>query len=142
VMIMRALGPLAFPAHANDVHEFVTGLRELSDLLNPTSHHREGAPIPAQAPSEAAALIFQLLGKAKTFLGDLPWHLDATFSYGEQPKVLSGEAWSHGSPTPRLLRVIVWTGRSPGAHVTLWDRTRSNPIVTDPVFIVRPRPRE
>ncbi|MFN4806602.1 MAG: hypothetical protein ACK46A_14600 [Akkermansiaceae bacterium] len=58
-----------------------------------------------------------------------------------QPKVLSGEAWSHGSPTPRLLRVIVWTGASPGTNVTFWNKERRNPVVPDPVFITRPRKR-
>lgn len=94
-----------------------------------------------RALDEAPALIRQLLAKAEAFLGELPWHLDASFVYGDQPKVLSGEAWSHGSPAPRLLRVIVWTGTSPGTHVTLWNKTRRNPIVTAPVFIVRPRRR-
>lgn len=139
VMLLTALGPLAFPARTNEVNEFATGLRELSELLNRTSHHREGEPVLSEAPGEAPALIRQLLGKAEAFLGELPWHLDASFVYGEQPKVLSGEAWSHGSPAPRLLRVIVWTGTSPGAHVTFWNRNRRNPIVTDPVFIMRRR---
>jgi len=141
VMILPALGPLAFSARTNEVNEFATALRELSEMLNQASHHREGEPASSATLGGAPALIRQLLGKAEAFLGELPWHLDASFVYGEQPKVLSGEAWSHGSPAPRLLRVIVWTGTSPGAHVTLWSRTRRNPIVTDPVFIVRPRRR-
>jgi hypothetical protein len=139
VMILTALGPLAFPAKATEVNEFATDLHNLSEMLNRASHHREGEPVSSKVPSEAPAMISQLLSKAEAFLGELPWHLDASFVYGEQPKVLSGEAWSHGSPTPRLLRVIVWTGTSPGSHVTLWNRTRRNPIVTDPVFITRPR---
>lgn len=142
VMILPALGPLAFPERSNEVNEFAAGLRKLNDVLNPTSHHCEGKPVSSEAPIEAAALIRQLLGKAEAFLGDLPWHLQASFVYGEQPKVLSGEAWSHGSPTPRLLRVIVWTGTSPGSHVTFWNKERRNPVVPDPVFIVRPGRRQ
>lgn len=142
VMILPALGPLAFPERSNEVNEFAAGLRKLAELLNRTSHHREGEPVLSEAPSETAVLIRTLLGKAEAFLGDLPWHLEATFVYGEQPKVLSGEAWSHGSPTPRLLRVIVWTGTSPGSHVTFWNKERRNPVVPDPVFIVRPRRRQ
>lgn len=141
VMILPALGPLAFPERANEVNEFATVLRELAGVLNRTSHHREGEPVSSEAPSEAPELIRQLLGSAEAFLGDFPWHLEASFVYGEQPKVLSGEAWSHGSPTPRLLRVIVWTGASPGTHVTFWNKERRNPVVPDPVFIVRPSKR-
>lgn len=139
VMILPALGRLAFPARATEVNEFVTSLGELARLLNRAAHHQEGEPETLGELGEAPALIRQLLGKAEAFLGELPWHLDASFVYGKQPKVLSGEAWSHGSPTPRLLRVIVWTGASPGTHVTFWNRERRNPVVPDPVFIVRPR---
>jgi hypothetical protein len=138
VMILAALGPLAFPMMANEIHEFCTVLRKLSDTLNRASHHREGEQ-PSGAALEAPTLILQLLSKAEAFVGELSWHLDVGFVYGDQPKVLSGEAWSHGSPTPRLLRVIVWSGKYPGARATLWNKTRQNPIVTDPVFIVRPR---
>jgi hypothetical protein len=138
-MILPALGPLAFPTRANELDKFSAALHELSKTLNISSHHREGEPPSSAALGEAPALILQLLGRAEALLGELPWHLDASFIYGEQPKVLSGEAWSHGSPTRRLLRVIVWTGKYPGAHVTLWNKTRGNPIVTDPVFIMRPR---
>ena len=141
VMILSALGPLAFPARANEVNEFATALGKLSKTLNTFSHDREAEPPSSTALGDAPALIRQILEKAEAFLGELPWHLDASFVYGEQPKVLSGEAWSHGSPAPRLLRVIVWTGENPGARVTLWNKTRRNPIVTDPVFIVRPRRR-
>jgi len=139
VIFLSAFGPLAFPSKANTVGEFADTLKRLSELLNQSSHHREGELLPPPALDGAAAMIHTLLGKAETILGELPWHLSASFVYGEQPKVLSGEAWSHASPAPRLLRVILWTGTSPGTHVTLWNKTRRNPIVTDPMFITRPR---
>ncbi|MBX3733962.1 MAG: hypothetical protein KF791_15405 [Verrucomicrobiae bacterium] len=137
-MILAAFGPLAFPSQSNTIGEFASNLRQLSELLNRSSHHREGDQVPVDALDGAATMIHQLLGQAGTILGELPWHLNASLVYGEQPKVLSGEAWSHGCHAPRLLRVILWTGTSPGTHVTLWNKTRRNPIVTDPVFITRP----
>lgn len=121
-MVLSALGPLAFPALINKVNEFASTLNRLAEKLNALSHDREGESIPSIG--DTAALICEILGRTEAFLGELPWHLDASFVYGEQPKVLSGEAWSHGCPTPRLLRVIVWTGEHPGSHVTLWNRTR------------------
>jgi len=141
-MILSALGPLAFSGQAEHVSEFVTDLGKLTDVLNAASHDREGEPVSSEWTSQAPALIGQLLGNAEALLGDLPWHMEASFVYGEQPKVLSGEAWSHGSPTPRLLRVIVWSGSSPGKHVTFWNKERRNPVVPDPVFIERPGKRK
>lgn len=140
VMLLPALGSLAFPAHQNVIKECAAGLRKLSETLNQASHHRGDEPAPAAGLDEAPALIQQVLTKAREFLGELPWHLHASFVYGEQPKVVSGEAWSHGSAAPRLLRVILWNGAAPGPHVLLWNKTRRNPIITDPVFIVRPHP--
>ena len=109
-------------------------------LLNKSSHHREGQPRSLTALDDAPASILQILAMGEAFLTEFPWHLDVSVVYGNQPKVLSGEAWSHGSPTTRLLRVIVWSGNDPGTRVTVWNRKRRNPILSDPVFIVRPRP--
>ena len=69
-MVLPALGPLAFPAKASEVKEFTVGLRELSELLNRTSHHREGETVSSGAPSDTPASIRQLLSKAEAFLGD------------------------------------------------------------------------
>ena len=138
-MLVSALGPLAFAGKEKQVSEFAAGLGKLTDVLNAASHDREGESVSSEWTIQAPALVRELLCKAEAFLGDLPWHMEASFVYGEQPKVLSGEAWSHGSPTPRLLRVIVWSGGSPGTHVTFWNKERRNPVVPDPVFIVRPK---
>jgi hypothetical protein len=125
----------------SEVQAFSSALSKLSGLLNPPSHHREGKAPSLENRDEAAALVQGILSNAQTFMGDLPWHMEANFVYGQQPKVLSGEAWSHGCPPPRLLRVIVWTGASPGIHVKFWNKERRNPVVPDPVFITRPGER-
>lgn len=141
-LILKELTPLAFSSQPSDVQAFTSALSQLSGLLNPPSHHREGKAPALENRGEAATLVQMILNNAQTFMGDLPWHMEASFVYGQQPKVLSGEAWSHGSPTPRLLRVIVWTGASPGSHVTFWNKERRNPVVPDPVFITRPRKQQ
>lgn len=139
VMLFSALAPLAFPERADAITDFAACLQRLSRLLNEASHHREGKPDSSTTLNETPQLVRQLLEKAEKFLGELPWHLEASLVYGEQPKVLSGEAWSHGSAAPRLLRVIDWAGAAPGKELTIWSKTCRNPIVTDPVFVVRPR---
>jgi hypothetical protein len=138
VILLPALGPLAFPERVTQVSELVTALRTLSDLLNRASHHHEAELSSSLETHEIPVLIHQLLDRAKECLGELPWHMDTSFVYGEQPKIISGEAWSHGSATPRLLRVILWTGSSSNRRVLLWNRTGRNPIITDPMLISRP----
>jgi hypothetical protein len=83
-------------------------------------------------------LVRMMLDSAIALIGELPWHLTASMVYSGQPSVLSGQAWSHGSESPRLIRVIDWTEATPGSRVKVWNRNRRNPIMTDAVFIERP----
>ena len=138
VMLLRALGPLAFPPLADAVNEFCTTLHQLSRHLNKQSHHQQLPSRDFAADPGTPSLILSVLDKVKSFLGELPWHMDVSSVFGDQPKVLVGQAWSHGSSTPRLLRVSVWSGIYPGTHVLVWNKKARNPIVTDPVFIERP----
>lgn len=137
VMLLPGLGSLAFPMRS-EVNKLASSLNSLSNFLNAASHHQEGASSAAAKLDDAANLIHEVLEAANGLLGELPWHLNASSVYGEQPKVISGEAWSHGSSTPRLLKVIVWTGEPVRRQVFLWNKTRRNPIITDPIFIERP----
>jgi hypothetical protein len=138
VMILEALGPLAFPDREVEMKRLYAALKRLSSSLNEASHHQEGKHHSAATSNSTADLILELLTIAEAVFGELPWHLAVSFVYGQQPKVLSGEAWGRGSPNPRLLSVIVWSGNDPGSQVMVWNKERRKPIVTDPVFIVRP----
>jgi hypothetical protein len=140
-VLLTALGPLGFPTKADMVAELATVLQTLSGLLNAVSHHGGRERFTPEALGQTPALIRQLIVNAEALLEDLPWHLKVNFVYGDQPKILSGEAWSHGSATPRLLRVLDWTGIGERSYVTIWNKTRRNPVVTDPVFITRPSRR-
>jgi hypothetical protein len=120
------------------VAQCVSTLRGLLSLLNRASHHEEGDATSQPKEGEAVRLIQEALESATAFVGELPWHLRVSFVYGGQPKVLSGEAWSHGSSIPRFLRAMQWAGQPESRQVLLWNKTRTNPIITDPVFIVRP----
>jgi hypothetical protein len=137
LMLIPGLGSLAFPMRS-EVNELANRLDELSNVLNAASHHREGETQPSAKLDDAAELVQQILETARKLIGELPWHLNASVIYGEQPKVISGEAWSHGSSTPRFLKVVLWTGEPVRRQVLLWNKNRRNPVITDPVFIVRP----
>lgn len=136
-MLIRGLGTLAFPMRG-EVNELSSRLDELSNVLNAASHHREGETLPLENLDDAAKLVQQVLELATRLIGELPWHLNVSVVYGEQPKVISGEAWSHGSATPRFLRVVLWTGEPVSHQIFFWNKNRRNPVISDPFFIVRP----
>lgn len=141
-IVLKSLLPLAWPADPNTTTSFFETLATLRPLLNAKSHHKSDlndVSKDSRVPDDgAAALVDRLLRDTKTLVGEMPWHMTATVVYGEQPKVLSGEAWSHSSATPRLIRVIDWNRRAPGRKVTLWNKTGRNPVIADPEFIRRP----
>jgi hypothetical protein len=137
-LVISGLGPLAFPNQKNEIASLAENIEQLSKDLNALSHHRPGYEATAPSGPKIAGLINSILTTAATLLGECPWHLDASVICGDQPKVITGEAWSHSSPTPRLLRVIAWSGAPIPKHALLWNKTRINPVITDPVFIERP----
>jgi len=137
-LVISAFGPLAFPNQQNEIASLTKDLEHLSKDLNALSHHRPGYAATAPSGPKIAGLIDSMLKTSASVLGECPWHLDAAIICGDQPKVITGEAWSHSSPVRRLLRVIAWTGAPIPKHALLWNKTRMNPIITDPVFIQRP----
>ncbi len=143
-IVLKSLLPLAWPAAESTKALFET-LAQLRPFLNASSHHSSDQPpdsiTDSGTPNEnTATLIDRLLRDSTALVGEMPWHMTATIVYGEQPKVLSGEAWSHSSATPRLIRVIDWNRRAPGRKVTLWNKSGRNPVIADPEFIRRPLP--
>jgi hypothetical protein len=136
VMLCECLLPIAFPKQDEDAELFTATLRRLGVTLNKDSstHHAVGG----QPHADVAELVRTLLTSGHALVGELPWHLEATAVYGEQPKVLSGMAWSHSRDIPRQIRVMDWTGAATGRTLTLWNKSGRNPIITDPVFIRRP----
>jgi hypothetical protein len=141
IRVLEALGPLAFPGRQSEIQDFLSALRELPAVLNEASHHQEHEAPTTDKNDLIALRIEALLQSAFKCVGELPWHLSLSFVYGEGPKVVSGEAWSHASPTPRFVKVIVWAGERIRHQLLLWNKSGRNPIVTDPLFIERPSRR-
>src|SRR5262249_60545264 len=100
--LLPMLGVLAFTSRAEAGKEIASKLRELTRILNTASHYQSEEPPPSTEFEQVPVLIHELLDKTKEFLGELPWHLYVSAVYSEQPKIVSGEAWSHGYVTPRL----------------------------------------
>lgn len=135
-IMISALGPLAFPDKNSDVKMCVLDLEELARYLNDPTHDRDirGEP---KTPQGLAGVIDALLKHCKALFGELPWHLVPSFSHGEQPKVICGEAWSHGHPIPRMLRVITSSDHPTQQEISLWNPTGANPVIANAVFLHR-----
>lgn len=141
-LLLPALGKLSFPEKSSAIDDLVNNLRKVSNLLNFESHHQEMSHDDQSGQNQISELIYQLLEAATSVMGECPWHLHVTHTYGSLPKVLSGEGWSHSSRTPRQLKVIVWTGADKdiknNQQILFWNSSGKNPVIPDPVIIKRP----
>ncbi len=137
MFLIKALAPLVFPEPK--VTKITRVLNRLIEIGNEAAHHMERGRV-VRGSKEMPTLIRQLLESTSEMLGELPWHLTVDNVFGSLPKVLSGEAWSHGSPMSRRLKVILWEGEAYERWATIWNPSRRNPVVVDPVFISRPGP--
>lgn len=142
IIILKIFGPLAFTSQNElmSINNLISYLYRLSEILNRASHHNDEEPAQVMNNPEIPNLIYKIIETTKAAIGDLPWHMKTSFVYGEQPKVLSGEAWSHGHSLPRLLRAILWAGESVNSQVVLWNKSRINPVIPNPCFLNRPKP--
>lgn len=140
IILLGIFGPLAITddIKSNAIKNLIKYLYRLSEILNNASHHNDEGSIAVKDNPEIPMLINQVIETTKVAIGDLPWHMETSFVYGEQPKVISGEAWSHGHSLPRLLRAILWAGDPVDSQVMLWNKSRINPVIPDPFFIRRP----
>jgi len=136
-ILLEHLLPLAFPDKGDDIDLFNMTLWKLTKVLNLGSHHQEN-PIVRDAKEPPGLLVKEILACARRILGELPWHLNIDCVSGDQPKVVSGEAWSHAMSIPRQTRVLVCNGEVPAGKILFWNPSGRNPVVPDPVFITRP----
>jgi hypothetical protein len=146
VRLLKPLLDIAFNGREAEISILVDDLKWLSSNANIASHDNMDAfrEFNTFIPNtqEFALKVKNLLDITKVILGDLPWHMEVSSVFGDCPMVLSGEAWSHGTVAPRLLRVLCYdkipTGKK---RVMFWNRNRRNPVVPDAHFINRPGAR-
>lgn len=131
-ILIAGLGTLAFPRKEEPIRKLSEALRTLRPFLNSKSHHNHDENRRECNPAESVTMILE---SARSLLGEMPWHMKPEHSYGDQPRVITGQAWSHGSPTPRLLRVVMWSGEARCREMIVWNRTGRNPVIADPVFL-------
>ena len=135
-LLISALGPLAFPGKEHGIKGCVAAVEALVSHLNGPTHDRDTRDTPP-VQQQISEEIEILLKRCKEILRELPWHLLPSFVHGEQPKVICGEAWSHGQPIRRMLQVIAFSDHPAQMEIVLWNPTGTNPVIADPVFLRR-----
>jgi hypothetical protein len=133
VILLEVLLPLAFPAKISkdEAAETCAEWNNLREALNSGSHH---PPLPPPKPQELAkyaAMIHKALETAKAWIAEMPWHLTPSQSFGFDPTVVTGYAWSHSHPEDRLIRVMVSSDNAKTKSLVVWNKSLTNPVMTE-----------
>ena len=133
LILLEGMLPLAFPGKIS-VHETAMTCKEwdaLRGALNSGSHH---PPLPPPKPHELAnyaAMIHKALKTANAWVAEMPWHLTPSQSFGSDPAVVTGYAWSHSHAEDRLIRVMVSSENTKSKSLVVWNKSLTNPVMTE-----------
>ena len=135
-VLLTGLLPLAFPNVAPTVLTSFLGLiTNITRTLNTEAHdNNEHAPA-QQGHEEVANGINQILELSDQIVGEMPWHLQPTQSFGLEPSVICGKAWCHRHKEKRDIRVLIWGGDTTAPELLVWNKSRVNPVMTDATLL-------
>ncbi len=140
-VLIGRLGGAWRPDKEHEFGRLTNTVGGLANILNPEFHEKRGGDVAGIDSSRIASFIDEALKVAASLLGELPWHFLPTVQYGSMPRVLSGMGWSHAHETPRMLRVLEFEEGPVGDEMLVWNRSGTNPVMADPVFLDRNRHR-
>jgi hypothetical protein len=133
LILLEAMLPLAFPGKISNDEATMTCMEwnTLREALNSGSHH---PPLPPPKPHELAsyaAMIHKALETANAWVAEMPWHLTPSQSFGSNPTVVTGYAWSHSHAEDRLIRVMVSLENTKTKSLVVWNKSLTNPVMTE-----------
>lgn len=137
ILLLESLLPLAFSDRIDSggTEKFCKQCRTLVNVLNQGAHDPPPPPPRAQDLEDYAGMIRAILDGVQSVVGEMPWHLSASQTFGSDPLVVTGHAWSHSHPEERLIRVMLWAGEKPSREYLVWNKTLTNPVMTDAVLL-------
>ena len=140
IICIEALCIHQFKRQQQTVCALVSSIKKLGIMANARSHFSETNSQNEWNSDHVGKLIKEILGLTHDLISEMPWHFTETQSNGTHPKVLTGNAWSHSHPNPRLIRVLLWRGTERVyPNQLIWNPRLTNPVMTDPTIIKRPR---
>jgi hypothetical protein len=133
LILLEAMLPLAFPGKISNDEATMTCMEwnTLREALNSGSHH---PPLPPPKPHELAsyaAMIHKALETANAWVAEMPWHLTPSQSFGSNPTVVTGYAWSHSHAEDRLIRVMVSLENTKTKSLVVRTKSLTNPVMTE-----------
>lgn len=136
-VLLKGLLPLAFPNVDPMVLTLFLGLiTKITKILNIEAHDNNNEHAPAQqGHEEVANWINKILELSDQIVGEMPWHLRPTQSFGLDPSVICGEAWCHRHKAKREIRVLIWGGDTNAPELLVWNQSRVNPVMTDATLL-------
>lgn len=137
LVLLRDLVPLAFPGSikADKAGDLWRTCGHLLNELNRGSHHPPPPPPTPEQLRDYALSIDTIRQEVNGIVGEMPWHLKPAQAFGTEPMIVTGHAWSHSHPEERLIRVIVSSSRREDQNLLVWNRSLTNPVMTDAVLI-------
>lgn len=133
LILLETLLPLAFPAKVskNEAAATCGAWNTLREALNSGSHHPPPPPPKPQELASYAVMIHNALETAKAWVAEMPWHLTPSQSFGSDPAVITGYAWSHSHAEDRLIRVMVSSENTKTRSLVVWNKSLTNPVMTE-----------
>jgi hypothetical protein len=111
---------------------------DCSKLLKELNKGSHDPPPPPPTSEELAAYGDSLQGilkRAGSLIGEMPWHLSPAQTFGHDPMIVTGHAWSHSHAEERLIRVMLWAGDKQSRELLVWNKSLTNPVMTDAVLL-------
>lgn len=137
VVLLKDLVPLGFPGQLDSTEsdELWKSCQELLKELNRGSHHPPPPPPTEDELRNYAKAITRIIQSVAKAIGEMPWHLKPTQTFGSDPTIVTGYAWSHSHPEERLIRVILPKTPEAPSDLLVWNKTLTNPVMTDAIVI-------
>ncbi len=136
-VLLKNLLELAFPE--NGCKDAILTINDhsskVTDLLNAHSHDTPAPPLSHEESRKCGKWIKEIVEFTTNLVGELPWHLRPAQTYGNDPLIVTGHAWSHSHEEERLIRVMVWAGNQSSDDMLVWNKTLTNPVMTDAILI-------
>jgi hypothetical protein len=137
LVLLEVLLPLAFQEQISKDAAAATCAEwnALRQALNSGSHHPPPPPPKPQELANYAAVIRKALETAQAWVSEMPWHLTPSQSFGFDPTIVTGYAWSHSHAEERLIRVMVTSENSRTKSLVVWNKSLTNPVMTEASII-------